>query len=101
VTDSDREFLPAFEAATIPNAAFRHHDHLRMAWLYLRRDGATLGAARVHAGLRRFAAARGVAHAYHETLTAFWTRLMAHAVETLDSPVARREWVEPDLRPLP
>jgi hypothetical protein len=77
----DSQFLAAFEAATIPNKAFRHRDHLRMAWLYVRRDGPEIGTTRICEGLRRFAAAHGVAHAYHETLTRFWARLMAHAVE--------------------
>jgi len=125
-------FLAAFESATIPNAAFRHHAHLRMAWLYVRRDGPDGGTRRIREGLQRFAAAHGVPHLYHETLTGFWTRLMAHVVatcphvdrfgdvmacyagfedrrlpyrhwraETLEGPLARRRWVEPDLRALP
>ena len=128
----DAQFLAAFESAAIPNAAFRHHAHLRMAWLYVRRDGPEVGAARIREGIQRFAAAHGLPHLYHETVTGFWTRLMAHAVdafpeldrcedvlagydgfedrrlpyrhwrqETLDAPVARRQWVEPDLRALP
>jgi hypothetical protein len=128
----DDEFLAAFEAATLPNAALRHREHLRLAWLYIRRDGAGRGGAQVRAGLRRFAAAHGVPHLYHESLTLFWIRLVAHAVEafpahrrfedmlgcwagfedrrapyrhwrpeTLDGTHARREWVEPDLLPLP
>jgi len=132
MTADDADFLARFEAATIPNSTFRHRDHLRMAWLYVRRDGRDMGTARIHAGLRHFAAAHGVAHAYHETLTGFWARLMAHLVEAfpaderfedavaryagfedrrlayqhwssavLDGPLARHQWVEPDLRPLP
>jgi hypothetical protein len=81
MSPDDADFLARFEAATIPNAAFRHRDHLRMAWLYVRRDGAAVGGVRIRDGLRHFAAAHGVAHAYHETLTGFWARLMAHAVE--------------------
>jgi hypothetical protein len=117
MTTDDAEFLARFEAGGIPNADFRHRDHLRMAWLYVRRDGREAGTARIRAGLRHFAAVHGVAHAYHETLTGFWARLMAHVVEVfpddarfedanwsselLDGAPARREWVEPDLRPLP
>jgi N-formylglutamate deformylase len=128
----DEQFLSAFEAAAIPNHAFRHREHLRMAWLYVRRDGAAAGTERICAGLQRFAAAHGVPHLHHDTLTRFWARLMAHVVEvfpglarfedvlacydgfedrrlayrhwradTLDAPLARRQWVEPDLVPLP
>ena len=85
MTADDAEFLARFEVGTIPNAGFRHHDHLRMAWLYLRRDGRQAGTARIHAGLRHFATVHGVAHAYHETLTGFWARLMAHAVEVFSA----------------
>ncbi len=77
----DAQFLAAFESAAIPNAAFRHHAHLRMAWLYVRRDGPEVGAARIREGIQRFAAAHGLPHLYHETVTGFWTRLMAHAVD--------------------
>jgi hypothetical protein len=31
-------------------------------------------------GIRHYAAARGAAAKYHETLTAFWVRLVAHCV---------------------
>jgi hypothetical protein len=78
---SDEEFLAAFETATIPNQAFRHREHLRMAWLYVRRDGAAAGTERICAGLRHFASVNGVPHLYHDTLTRFWARLMAHVVE--------------------
>jgi hypothetical protein len=129
---NDDEFLAAFESGAIANADFRHREHLRMAWLYVRRDGPAIGALRIREGIRRFATVHGVPHLYHETLTVFWTRLMAHAAEafpeldrfedvlgcyagfedrrlpyrhwraeTLDGTVARAQWVEPDLQPLP
>jgi len=40
-----------------------------VAWAYLRRDGRTLGGRHVRVGLRRLAAAHGVADRYHETAT--------------------------------
>ena len=78
---NDDEFLAAFESAAIANTDFRHREHLRMAWLYVRRDGPAMGGLRIREGIRRFAAAHGVPHLYHETLTGFWARLMPHAVE--------------------
>ena len=32
---SDAAFLAAFEACTLAAGAFRHYDHIRLAWLYL------------------------------------------------------------------
>jgi len=128
---SDDEFLARFEDGTLPNAAFRHRDHIRMTWLYLRREGFETGARRVRDGIRRFAAAKGATMLYHETLTSAWIHLVAAALEdgdgasfdaftnahpelldkqrpwlhyraeTLAGAAARGGWVEPDRAPLP
>src|SRR5262249_31065336 len=76
----DRAFLAAFEAAAIPGAEFGHRQHIRLAWLYVRRDGPARAALRLSAGIRRFAAAQGAAAKYHETLTPAWGRLVAAAL---------------------
>jgi N-formylglutamate deformylase len=94
---NDDDLLHAFETATIPSTAFHHRDHLRVAWLYIRRDGPERGTDAMRAALVRFAAAHGVPHAYHETLTRFWTRLVAHLVE--HDPAV--DDFEPDLVPFP
>src|SRR5262249_5878964 len=48
---------------------FHHADHVRVAWLYLRRDPLLRAVERFSADLRRFAAAKGKPGLYHETLT--------------------------------
>jgi hypothetical protein len=125
---TDTEFLNAFESGTL--APFHHRDHLRMAWLYLQRDG-EVAEASVLAGLRHFAGVKGASGLFHETLTRFWLRLVRHVAETgraatfdemfaifprptdkslperhysreiLWSMAARQAWAEPDLRPMP
>jgi len=127
----DGEFLAAFERGEQPGGAFRHRDHVRLAWILLRRDGAALGEERVAEGIRRFAAAQGAQSFYHETLTRAWVRLVAAALaatpdagfadflaahpeladksllfrfyspEALSTPAARAAWVDPDLAALP
>ena len=77
---NDAEFLRAFDDCSLPNERFRHRDHLRLAWLRLRRDGAEAGSDAVRAGIRRYAAAHGAADRYHETLTTFYLRLVTHAI---------------------
>jgi hypothetical protein len=77
---TDDEFLRAFFELDLPSSGFHHRDHLRLAWLVVRRDGGGAARALVSAGIRRFAAAHGHAGRYHETLTAFWVRIVAHAV---------------------
>jgi len=77
---NDQDFLHVFETGTLPNDAFRHPDHIRMAWLYLRRDGWEVGSRNIRDGLRRFAAHHGHAAMYHETITLFWAHLVNHAI---------------------
>jgi len=77
----DDAFLDGFETGTLPNAAFRHRDHLRLTWLYLRRDGPELGAEHILDGIRRFASIHGAADRFHLTLTRFWIRLVQHLME--------------------
>jgi len=77
----DSDFLQAFESATLPNDAFHHRDHVRLAWLYLRRDGPEPGSRAVLEGIRHFAAAHGAADRFHETLTRFWIKLVQHLIE--------------------
>jgi hypothetical protein len=80
---SDLDFLRAFENLSFPADQFRHREHLRVAWLYLKSSDATRAAERMSAGIRRFANRHGATEKYHHTLTLFWMRLVAAAlVET-------------------
>jgi hypothetical protein len=76
---TDDEFLRAFFSLTLPASAFHHRDHLRLTWLVVRRHGAAAAHEVVSAGIRRFAEIHGHSGRYHETLTGFWVRLVAHA----------------------
>ena len=49
--------------------AFRHRDHVRLAWLYLRQLDLPQAMLRFATGLRRFAASHGKDGLYHETIT--------------------------------
>jgi hypothetical protein len=77
---SDTELARAFERGEIPNAAFHHDSHLRVAWAYLR-EHTTLAEAteRMASSLRQFAGALGKLEKYHHTLTVFWMNAMALA----------------------
>ena len=123
----DEEFLEAFDRGEL--AEFRHRDHLRLAWLQIRRHGPGPGGDLVAAGIRRFATAAGAADRYHETITRFWLWAVEHHLAErpglgfdefverfpplLDGSLPRRHWRaetleqgrvrwrEPDLAPLP
>ncbi len=90
---TDDEFLSAFERAAITREQWTHAAHVRMAWLYCRRE-ATLEAAlaRMRAGIPRLNAALGTAtHLYHETVTcAFGTLVYGRGT----APGAPAGWAE-------
>jgi hypothetical protein len=78
---TDGAFLGAFERGEPPGGSFHQHDHIRMAWLYVRREGAVRAEWLVTDGIRRFARANHVPDRYHDTITRFWGRVVAHVVE--------------------
>jgi N-formylglutamate deformylase len=128
---TDDDFIRAFESCELPGTEFRHRQHLRLAWLYLRRMPYQDATAAMERGVRRFAAHHGATQKYHHTMTLVWMRLVAaataaHASEDfegllrvhpalldkltpqrfysaarLQGAAARANWLEPDLRPLP
>jgi hypothetical protein len=128
---SDAEFLAAFEAAAIPRPGWTHEAHVRMAWLYLTRFPPDEALERVRVGIRRLNAVIGSADGYHETITVAFVRVIAarlapgedyaafrdrnpelfdrtlasllrhYTKERLHSPEARRNFLPPDLAPLP
>jgi hypothetical protein len=77
---TDDEFIARFEACTLPTDLFPHREHIRLAWLYLRRDSLPDALARVTGGIRRFAAAKGAPDRYHETITVAFVLLIADRV---------------------
>ena len=87
---TDPEFLDAFDSGHLSPAGFHHRDHLRLAWLQVNRLGLEAGSAAVAGGIRRFATAHGQDRLYHETLTRFWVRIVAHASERGDIPPVGR-----------
>ena len=56
---TDSQFVHAFETGTLPEDGFHHRDHVRLAFLYLRRSPLPAAIRRFRTGLRRFAAAKG------------------------------------------
>lgn len=131
VTLEDDAFVTACHSGRIANQNFHHRDHLRLAWVQIRRLDLERASDVVTSGIRHFATEHGGADRYHETMTRFWLRavdiglnrhpdltfeeLLAAEPHLLDkglpfrhwsratmaSDSAKRQWVEPDLRPMP
>jgi hypothetical protein len=124
---SDEQFLAALASGELAASQFRHADHLRLAWLWVRRLPLEQAEERVRATIQAFAQRHGVPGLYHETITRAWVRLIATHRETsfgefleeneyrlnrellwrfwtpevLGSEVAKGQWVEPDRHALP
>jgi hypothetical protein len=82
--DEIRDLVAAFERCELPRAAWTHRAHLMTALWYLVHCGPDEGGERVRTGIKRFNAANGVAQTrdggYHETITCFYLRVVAHHV---------------------
>ena len=76
---AEDEFVAVVEGCRYANAEFRHADHIRLAWIYVRRHGARQAEERIAATIRRFAISLGHETKYHETQTRAWLRLVATA----------------------
>jgi hypothetical protein len=123
---TDDEFAVTVERGEVPEGGFHHRDHLRLAWIYLRRFGREKAGVRIAETIRRFAAHQGQSARYHETMTQAWLLLVAGAAGTsfedvmtarpelldkeylatyysrglLETEQARLRFVAPDLAPL-
>ena len=71
---NDRDFVDAFEACAIASSDFHHADHVRLAWIYLRRHPLIEAIERFTTSLQRFAAHHSVPGLYHETIS--WAYLL-------------------------
>jgi len=82
----DAEFVDAFESLTLADDRFRHYDHLRLAWIFLREgtddEAVERATARIATDIRRFAAHHGGAAKYHETMTRAYMHFVAAHVRS-------------------
>ncbi len=78
---SGREFIDRFEADAIPENSFHHADHVRLAFSYLSQFPPLEALERFCSALKRFAAARGKAQVYHETISHAYFFLIRERIE--------------------
>lgn len=96
--DAESEtFVKRFEECSLEE--FHHPDHVRLAWLYLRRFPTEEALSRFSRGLRRFAASKGASGKYHETIT--WAYLLLIR-QRMEESVRGHDWegfrqLNPDL----
>lgn len=77
---SDDAFVSAVEACTMPNEMFRHREHVRLSFVYLRRYGFDEARVRISAAIRGYALHNRAPLKYHETITIAWLRIVHQAL---------------------
>jgi hypothetical protein len=95
----DDAVLRAFEEYQLDPGKFHHADHIRLAWLCVRRHGPAEAEARLLNGIRKMAQLAGVPQKFHYTVTVAWARLVAAACCESDSCDSFYEWtkIHPEL----
>ena len=77
---SDRAFIEHFLAADIPQMEWKHRDHIKVAFLFLKEYPYEEALSRMRDGIRNLNASHGVTETaqrgYHETMTVAWLRLV-------------------------
>ena len=73
---SDCVFVAEFESCRYPKDQFRHADHIRLAWIYLRENDYAIAEDRMRRSIRSFAQNAGAGQKYHETMTVAWMLLV-------------------------
>lgn len=71
---TDDELYDAFISTDLPADQFHHEQHVRVAWMFVRRHGMPAAIGEFSEAIKRFAAAKGAHGLYHETIT--WAYLL-------------------------
>ena len=81
---SDQEFLQQFIELTFDPAAFNHHAHLRLAWIYLRTYGLDGALDKIPAAIKQYAEHHGAHDKFHMTLTQASIHIIQHMMSLGD-----------------
>ena len=84
-----RTFIRAFEECTLPRGEWTHPAHLTVAMWYLMDRSGIEATICIRNGILRYNGANGIKttanSGYHETITLFWTRLVAKYLSGVDA----------------
>ena len=89
-TVSDQELISRFESGNVPESAFHHADHVRLAFAYLREYSPLDALQRFSSALKQFATSHGKAQLYNETIT--WAYIFLIAERIARSGAEQLEW---------
>jgi hypothetical protein len=76
----DEELLSEFEQSRLTPGEFHHREHVRMAWICVRKYGPSEAEKRLLQGIREMAERAGAPQKFLYTTTVAWVRLVAAAM---------------------
>ena len=82
---TEKALVDGFRAGTLPVDRFHHREHVRTAWIYVRRWGIVGALERFPRDLRAFALAKGKPNLYHETITWAYILLVGERISARPS----------------
>ena len=96
---TEEEFYEQFENATLDASIFHHSNHVKMAWIYLKKFDLAEAIAKFSKALKNFAKANGAPKLYHETITFAFLILINQRMEINEN---KEDWdnfveINPDL----
>jgi len=95
ISESDHEFLTAFEAGAIAPANFNHRAHVRLAYIYLATNDVERGTTLMRHAIVNFLRHHGIAPTkYHETLTQAWILAVFHFMHRTTESASADEFIE-------
>jgi hypothetical protein len=83
---TNAELIRCFENDGIPERSFHHADHVRLAYAYLSEYPALVALGKFISALKQFAAARGKAQLYNQTITSAYFFLIHERMARCYSP---------------
>ena len=83
---TDPELAAILQAIVGPDGAFRHRQHIHLAFLAVRRYGMPEAISKICAWIRQIAAYQRAPHKYHHTISRAWVELVAHHVSVDPDP---------------
>ena len=94
ISESDHEFLTAFEAGAIAPANFNHRAHVRLAYVYLATNDVERATTLMRAAIVNFLRHHSIAPTkYHETLTHAWILAVFHFMHRTREAVSAEDFI--------
>lgn len=96
---NEEEFFEQFETAVLDASIFDHKNHVKMAWIYLKKFELPEAMINFSKALKNFAKVNGAENLYHETITFAYLILINERLRIAEKQASWEEFIKdnPDL----